>query len=138
MRRGVLLAVALLPLLAWGEEPGCGDYLAALGVSAPGLQFDGCRLEEGGQLRQRVAEYSIPGRDARALEARLEQRFGLQPLRFVCCGWEAPSVYAPIPPAGPTATRSAWAPAKPWKRTGPASSASTSASPSSSKSPDRP
>ncbi|MGK8706770.1 DUF4952 domain-containing protein [Metapseudomonas otitidis] len=101
MRRGVLLAVALLPLLAWGEEPGCGDYLATLGVSAPGLQFDGCRLEEGGQLRQRVAEYSIPGRDARALEARLEQRFGLQPLRFVCCGWEAPSVYAPHPAGRP-------------------------------------
>lgn len=101
MRRGVLLVVALLPLLAWGEEPGCGDYLAALGVSAPGLQFDGCRLEEGGQLRQRVAEYSIPGRDARALEARLEQRFGLQPLRFVCCGWEAPSVYAPHPAGRP-------------------------------------
>lgn len=95
MRLAPILALLLLAGTAHAAEPACGDFLEQLGVASPGLHFEGCKLEEGGQLRQLVAEYLVPGPQAHGVEKLLQQRFGLQPLRFMCCGWDTRPASAP-------------------------------------------
>jgi hypothetical protein len=36
------------------------------------------------------ARFRLAGRDAGSLEAHLRRAYGMPPLRFTCCGWEAP------------------------------------------------
>ncbi len=35
-----------------------------------------------------VASYSIQGKEAKIVEDLLHEQFGMNRLRFVCCGWE--------------------------------------------------
>jgi hypothetical protein len=84
-------ARAMLPLLlaapAWAE-PVCADFLAAFGKKPPDLEFVGCEASKQYGLRALIANYRVPGGQARRVERHLMKRTGMAPLRFMCCGWD--------------------------------------------------
>jgi Domian of unknown function (DUF4952) len=52
------------------------------------LTFLSCQAIQGAQIRSLEARYQVTGKDAALVEAFLQQKFQMSPLRFVCCGWE--------------------------------------------------
>lgn len=93
LRTLLLPAVLLLPSAAAQAQaaptPGCEDFLTALGDKPDAIEYLGCR-QEWGQGKPLVARYRLDGADAAGVERYLRQRFGLEPLHFRCCGWDAP------------------------------------------------
>lgn len=89
---GVLL-FCFLPMAAWAgpPPPACGDHLQQLGGKPAVLQYLGCAQQTDLQDQPYVARYQVAGRQAREIEAFLQARFGMAPLRFICCGWQAPA-----------------------------------------------
>lgn len=89
---GTLLAVSPLPALAAENlyKPACGDHLQRLGGKPAALRYLGCNqlLDEQGQPFE--ARYSVAGSQAQAIQDYLTARFGMPPLRFICCGWHGP------------------------------------------------
>ena len=93
-----LLCVALLLAAASGAAraqaaptPGCEDFLQALGGKPDYIEFQGCRQEFRAQGKPLVARYRLDGVHAAEAQEYLRQHFGMGPLRFRCCGWEAPA-----------------------------------------------
>lgn len=88
----LLPLIMLLPAAALAQAaptPGCEDFLAAWGDKPAAIEYQGCR-QEFGQGRSLVARYRLDGAAAAEVERYLQRRFGIEALRFRCCGWEAP------------------------------------------------
>lgn len=56
------------------------------------LKFEECTVVNLNQTKLK-ARYSVPGKDAFVVEQFLMDKYGMEQLKFVCCGWEAQSVY---------------------------------------------
>lgn len=86
---GTLLAVSPLPALAAEKlyKPACGDHLQRLGGKPDALHYLGCSQQLDDQGQPFEARYSVAGNQARAIQDYLGARFGMPPLRFICCGW---------------------------------------------------
>ncbi|WP_447919240.1 DUF4952 domain-containing protein [Achromobacter aegrifaciens] len=106
-----LLCVALLLMAASGTAqaqtqtqaaptPGCEDFLEVLGGKPDYVEYQGCRPEFRAQGKPLVARYRLDGVHAAQAQEYLRQRFGMGPLRFRCCGWEAPMQYWRDPRTG--------------------------------------
>ncbi len=70
----------------------CGDLLNIYGEKPEQLTFVDCTEGAGQTILE--ARYSVA--DSEAVEAFLVENYGLEKLKFVCCGWE------------PTGSRSGW------------------------------
>ena len=67
----------------------CGDFLDKRGDKPAYIEYQGCHAEYEGQGKPLVARYRLDGTHAAEAEDFLRRRYGIQPLRFVCCGWES-------------------------------------------------
>ena len=91
------LAVLLTPLClilsacvtAKATSAPCGDFLDKQGDKPAYIEYQGCHAEYEGQGKPLVARYRLDGTHAAEAEDFLRRRYGIQPLRFVCCGWES-------------------------------------------------
>jgi len=90
---GALLAVSQLPALAAENlyKPACGDHLQRLGGKPAQLGYLGCSQLLDAQDQPFEARYRVSGAEAARVQDYLAARFGMPPLRFICCGWSAPS-----------------------------------------------
>jgi hypothetical protein len=75
--------------------PECGDFLKQFGMERPDVIFFGCErhLERNPDADRPDATYRVAGKDLAHVEAWLMRAFHAKPLRFVCCGWETPTVW---------------------------------------------
>lgn len=71
------------------SAPACGDFLDKQGDKPAYIEYQGCHAEYEGQGKPLVARYRLDGTHAAEAEDFLRRRYGIQPLRFVCCGWES-------------------------------------------------
>ena len=86
----------LVPLVAFGAtrawqglgKPTCADFLKNAGIQHEALKFKSCEPAFEAQIPVLRARYEIPGEHAAAIETQLERRYGMAPLKFVCCIWE--------------------------------------------------
>lgn len=85
---GICWLLFFLPAMVAADVPGCKDFLSELELKPAGLEFTRCeKVEEPPSVLLR-AYYFIPGEKAKAVEDFLHEKFGMERLRFVCCGWE--------------------------------------------------
>ncbi len=83
-----LVAFGISRILPGSNAPTCTDFLAKSGVRLEGLTFLSCEPAQNAQISVLRARYEVSGAQAESLEAQLKQRFGMAPLKFLCCGWE--------------------------------------------------
>jgi Domian of unknown function (DUF4952) len=91
-RSAWMLASALFMLhaaAARAAAPACDDFLQRAGRKPAHLQFVGCMAGKSAQIAVLEAKYRVEGRHAAAVERYFMRYTAMQPLRFVCCGWEA-------------------------------------------------
>lgn len=90
-----LFCVAVIfPPVAFGEVPGCKDFLSELALKPEGLEFVRCEKVEETPAVLLKAYYSVSGKTAKSIENFMHKEFGLEKLRFACCGWESrPTIY---------------------------------------------
>ena len=69
------------------SELSCSDFLADWGKKPETLTFAGCDRIENEQADKLVANYTVSGAEAEAVENFLQTEFGMAPLRFICCYW---------------------------------------------------
>ncbi|MBW4618512.1 MAG: DUF4952 domain-containing protein [Cyanosarcina radialis HA8281-LM2] len=68
--------------------PVCEDFLGKWDKKPKELQFSSCKKMKNPQTESLVASYSVKGKDAAQVESFLRQNFKMEPLKFLCCGWE--------------------------------------------------
>ncbi len=64
----------------------CGDLLSRYAKKPNQLSFLNCAAGEGQVVL--AAQYSVSGKDSKAVERFLIKNYGMGKLKFVCCGWE--------------------------------------------------
>ena len=67
----------------------CGDFLAIWGEKPAQLQFRDCKKVKIPPGEGLTASYVVKGSDAAEVEKILQRKFGMAPLKFLCCGWDA-------------------------------------------------
>ena len=88
--------VWFVPLVAFGisrilpglNTPTCADFLANAGVRLEGLTYLSCEPAQNAQIPTLRARYEVSGAQAALVESRLQERYGMARLKFLCCGWE--------------------------------------------------
>lgn len=89
-QKNIVYALTLITFLFftsfYGKKVDCGDLLEQYGEKPPQLTFVGCK--EGTEQSRLEATYKVSGTNAQAVELFLREKYGLAPLKFVCCGWE--------------------------------------------------
>ncbi|NEP14315.1 MAG: DUF4952 domain-containing protein [Symploca sp. SIO2C1] len=66
----------------------CEDFLAMWGEKPAELEFTNCKRVELPPGEGLVSSYVVKGSDAAEVEKLLQRKFGMAPLKFLCCGWE--------------------------------------------------
>ena len=66
----------------------CEDFLATWKEKTVKLKFTGCDKNNRASVNELVASYVVKGSDAAEVEKLLQEKFGMAPLKFLCCGWE--------------------------------------------------
>ena len=84
----ILLSSLVLLLCSCRETADCIDFLSAWQVKPKELKFLSCKKVEKTPAIVLEASYSIQGHHAKSVEDLLHKKFGMEKLRFVCCGWE--------------------------------------------------
>ncbi len=88
-----LLVAAILPFV-FAKNTSCVDFLDELNLKTEELTFLECKQVEHAPAVLLEARYSVLGSDAAVVEDFLQRKFGLEELRFVCCGFEGkPAFY---------------------------------------------
>ena len=75
--------------IAAAAPPQCEDFLQRVARKPVQLKFIACTRAQSAQLAVLEAKYAVEGRHAAAVERYFVRHAAMQPLRFVCCGWEA-------------------------------------------------
>ena len=90
MRTTILLLFLwiLTPINAIAETSDCIDFLKELNLKPKELTFQNCKKVDHPPAVVLEATYTVSGKQAKTVEEFLHKEFGLEKLRFVCCGFE--------------------------------------------------
>lgn len=78
----------LKPVKAVSNTPECVDFLSKWKLNHNKITYSGCMVEPESKIQPKLmATYEVTGKDAKAVEKYLVERFGMKKLVFVCCGW---------------------------------------------------
>jgi hypothetical protein len=70
------------------KKPKCTDILKKWKTKPDDLVLKGCSDSGAGGIAKLDYNYEVAGTKATLTEAVLMKQYGMQPLKFVCCGWE--------------------------------------------------
>jgi len=88
----IMFAVMLFSVschsLSKGVTHICEDFLASWGEKPAQLEFTDCKKVKIPPGEGLTASYVVQGVDAAEVEKILQRKFGMAPLKFLCCGWE--------------------------------------------------
>jgi hypothetical protein len=81
-------SASITPITATPTAPACEDFMGKWNKKPKELQFSSCNKRKNTQIESLEAAYTVTGKDAAKVETFLRQNFKMEPLKFLCCGWE--------------------------------------------------
>jgi hypothetical protein len=81
-------SASVTPVTSTPTAPACEDFMEKWQKKPKELQFSSCKKMKNPQTESLVASYTVEGKNAAKVETFLRQNFKMEPLKFLCCGWE--------------------------------------------------
>jgi len=88
----ILLILSFGLLFSLSESSECTDFLQELKLKPAELTYQSCKKVERAPAVVLESTYIVSGEKAKTIETFLHEKFGLERLRFACCGWETSPV----------------------------------------------